>query len=309
MASKNTKTPTVEGVGDGPSSGAGRAWSPPSASRVRARRLVKRTILYIALCLIAVIFLTPFYVIVRNSLMTNEQITSFEWQWLPSDPQWSNFTGLFRGLNAYMGTGLLNSAIIAVVTFVLSTLFSSMAGYALARIPFRWSKAVFFVIMLSLMVPPAVTFVPTFIVVAAMGGISTLWGIIAPGLFNAFSTFLFRQFYLGFPTDMEDAGRIDGLGYWGIYRRLLLPNSVGVIMALGVLSFIFSWNSFLWPLVIGQDQSSWTVQVALSTYLTSQTIELGPLFAAAAVGVVPLVVVFLIMQRYIVEGVKLQGLK
>lgn len=281
----------------------------PSARRVRTCRIIKRTVLYMALCILAALFLLPFYLIVRNSLMTNAQIASTEWRWFPSDPQWSNFTGLFTGPDALMGVGLRNSAIIAVITFVLSTLFSSMAGFALARIPFRWRNGVFYVILLSLMVPPAVTFVPTFVVVASMGGISTLWGIIAPGLFNAFSTFLFRQFYLGFPSEMEDAGRIDGLGYWGIYRRLLLPNSVGVIMALGILAFIFSWNAFLWPLVIGQSQSSWTVQVALSTFLTSQNVELGPLFAAAAVGVAPLVVVFLIMQRYIVEGVKLQGNK
>lgn len=292
-----------------PPAGARRAWAPPTATRVRVGQIIKRTILYTVLCVIAALFLIPFYLIIRNSLMTNEQITSFTWQWIPSDPQWSNFTGLFKGLDAHMGTGLRNSAIIAVITFALSTLFSSMAGYALARIRFRWRNGVFFVIMLSLMVPTAVTFVPTFVVVASMGGISTLWGIIAPGLFNAFATFLFRQFYLGFPTEMEDAGRIDGLGYWGIYRRLLLPNSIGIIMALGILAFINSWNAFLWPLVIGQSQSSWTVQVVLSTYLTSQTIELGPLFAAAAIGVVPLVGVFLVMQRYIVEGVKLQGNK
>lgn len=277
----------------------------PAQSRSRLGSAAR----YLALCVLAAIWLVPFYLILRAAFMESDELTSFDWKWIPSRPHWENFTSLFTGADAYMGTGLLNSAIIAVITFALSTLFSSMAGYALARIPFRHSKLVFFAIMLSLMVPHAVTFVPTFLVVASLGGINTLWGIIAPGLFTAFATFLFRQFYLGFPSEMEDAGRIDGLGYWGIYRRLLLPNSMGIIMALGVLNFIFSWNAFLWPLVIGQDQSSWTVQVVLSTYLTSQDIDLGRLFAAAAIGVVPLVVVFLLMQRYIVEGVKLQGQK
>lgn len=264
---------------------------------------------YAVLTVLGIVWLVPFYVIVRNALMTNAEIASFEWNWWPSSPQWSNFSELFTGVDASMATGLRNSAIIAVVTFVLSTLFSSMAGYALARIPFRFSSHVFAVIMLSLMVPAAVTFVPTFLMVASLGGINTLWGIVVPGLFNAFATFLFRQNYLRFPSEMEDAGRVDGLGYWGIYLRLLLPNSGGIIMALGVLAFIFSWNAFLWPLVIGQDSSAWTVQVALSTYLTSQDIDLGPLFAAATVGIAPLIVVFLVMQRWIIEGVRMQGEK
>lgn len=279
------------------------------ARRARTARRVRLAVRYVVLILLAAFWLVPFYVIARNSLMTNAEITSFDWLWIPPDPQWSNFTELFGGFGDSMGVALRNSAFIAAVTFVLSMMFSSMAGYALARIPFRYSKQVFGFVILSLMVPATVTFVPTFIVVASLSGIDTIWGIIAPGLFNAFATFLFRQHYLGFPTEMEDAGRIDGLGYWGIYRRLLLPNSKGIIMALGVLSFIFSWNAFLWPLVISRSQSSTTVQIVLSTFLTSQDVDLGKLFAGAAIGVLPLVVVFLIMQRYIVEGVKLQGNK
>jgi multiple sugar transport system permease protein len=109
---------------------------------------------------------------------------------------------------------------------------------------------------------------------------------------------------LRFPTEIEEAGRIDGLSYFGVYWRLLLPNSTSILMALGVLTFIGSWNSFIWPLVIGQEPETWTVQVVLSTFLTAQTINISQLFAAAAVGVAPLVLVFLLMQRYIVEGAK-----
>src|SRR5699024_10735108 len=102
--------------------------------------------------------------------------------------------------------------------------------------------------------------------------VNTLWGIVVPGLFSAFATFLFRQFYLDFPSDIEEAGRLDGNGYFGIYFKLLLPNSLGIMAALGVLSFIGSWNAFLWPVLIGQSQDSRTVQVVLSSFLTAQTI-------------------------------------
>ncbi len=262
---------------------------------------------YVALLVLAVAFLVPFYLVARNAVMTDAQITSPHWVWIPMQPHWDNFRKLFTDPEAPMLTGLENSAVIACVTLVLQMLFSSMAGYALARIPARGSNLVFFLILSTLMIPSAVTFVPTFAVVAYLGGVNTRWGIIAPGLFSAFSIFLFRQFYLRFPTEIEEAGRLDGLGYSGIYWRLLLPNSTGILMALGALTFIGSWNSFLWPLVIGQDPSAWTVQIVLSTFLTAQTINLSQLFAAAAVGVAPLVLIFLAMQRYIVEGVKFSG--
>jgi len=262
---------------------------------------------YVLVLLIAALFLVPFYLIVRNALMTDSEITSFHWAWFSPQPQWDNFRKLFQDPEAPMLTGLVNSAVIAVVTLVFQMLFSSMAGYALARIPARGRNVVFFVILATLMIPSAVTFVPTFAVMAYLGGVNTRWGIIAPGLFSAFSIFLFRQFYLRFPSEIEEAGRLDGLSYFGVYWRLLLPNSTNILMALGVLTFIASWNAFLWPLVIGQDPSAWTVQVVLSTFLTAQTLNLSQLFAAAAVGVAPLVLVFLIMQRYIVEGAKFSG--
>ncbi|MBA2278307.1 MAG: carbohydrate ABC transporter permease [Chloroflexia bacterium] len=264
---------------------------------------------YLLLIPLTILFLFPFYLIMRNALMTNAEITAFEWAWWPADPQWGNFTRLFEGQFATMGTGLRNSAIIAIVNLVFQTLFASMAGYALARIPVRGRDLVFFFILLTLMVPGAVTFVPSYVVVAGLGGVNTLWGIVVPGLFNAFATFLFRQFYLEFPVEIEEAGRIDGLGFFGVYWRLLLPNSLGIMAALGVLSFISSWNAFLWPLVIGQSRDTWTVQIVLSTFLTAQQVDLSAIFAGAAVGAAPLVIVFLIMQRYIVQGVRMSGIK
>jgi len=236
-----------------------------------APRLLRALVIYLPLTLLALLFLFPFYLIVRNALSTNRQITAFTWTWFPASPQWGNLGVLFGDLAAPMATGLQNSALIAIITLVGSMFFSSMAGYALARIPARGSRIVFALILSTLMIPAAVTFVPTFVVVAALGGVNTLWGLIVPGLFNAFATFLFRQFYLNFPREIEEA--------------------------------------FLWPLVIGQSPSSWTVQIVLSTFLTAQTINLSELFMGAAVAILPLVVVFLLMQRYIVEGVALSGVK
>jgi multiple sugar transport system permease protein len=264
---------------------------------------------YIVLIALSLVFLFPFYLIIRNALMTQPEITSFDWAWWPEKMQWSNFTNLFENSEIDMATGLRNSAIIAIVNLVFQTLFASMAGYALARIPFRGKGIFFAIILLTLMVPSAVTFVPTYVVVAKLGGVNTLWGIVVPGLFSAFATFLFRQFYLEFPSEIEEAARLDGNSYFGVYWRMVLPNSIGIMAALGVLSFIGSWNAFLWPVIIGQSNDSQTVQVVLSSFLTAQTINLPALFAGAAVGAAPLVVVFLLLQRYIVQGVRMSGIK
>ena len=279
----------------------------PQRRRQAFGRLAAATLRYIVLIALAILFMFPFYLIVRNALMTQPEITGPVWQWWPAHPQWDNVHVLFK--NAPMSIGLRNSAILAAVNLVFQTLFASMAGYALARIPARGRSAAFFVILSTLMVPSAVTFVPSYVVVSRLGGVNTLWGIVVPGLFNAFATFLFRQFYLDFPVEIEEAGRLDGLGYFGIYRGLVLPNSLGIIMALGVLSFIYSWNAFLWPLIIGRYPSTATVQIVLSTFLTAQTINLPMLFMGAAIGALPLVLVFLVMQRYIVQGVRLSGIK
>jgi len=272
--------------------------------------VASKIVRYLLLIALTIVFLFPFYIIIRNSLMTQDEITAFAaWQWLPESPQWANYRNVFEDESISMATGLRVSAILALVNLVLQTLFASMAGYALARIPFRGRDVVFFLILLTLMIPGAVTFVPTYVVVSELGGINTLWGIVVPGLFNAFATFLFRQFYLDFPTEIEEAGRLDGNSYFGVYWKLLLPNSLGIMAALGILSFIYSWNAFLWPVIVGQSPGTRTVQVVLSSYLTAQTIDLTRLFAGAAIGAAPLIIVFLVLQRYIVQGVRMSGIK
>lgn len=263
----------------------------------------------IVLSALALLFLVPFYVMVRNALMTDAQITAFDWVWLPIPPQWENLVELFNDVAAPTATGLRNSAVIAISQVVFQMLFASTAGYGVARVPSSARNVVFYLIISTMMVPFAVTFVPLYVVVATLGWVSTLQGIIVPGLFSAFSTFMFRQFYLDFPSELEEAGKVDGLGYLGIYWHLAAPNSGSILVALGALAFVNDWNAFLWPLVIGQDRSSWTIQVVLSTFLTAQTINLHELFMGATVAIIPVLLLFLVLQRYLVEGVARTGIK
>ncbi|MFF9894620.1 carbohydrate ABC transporter permease [Streptomyces longispororuber] len=269
---------------------------------------VGRALRLALLIALALLFLIPFYLLVRNGLSAEADITSPDWTFFPSTLHFSNVTELFQDSTVPMARSLLNSAVIAVLTTVGTLLLASLAGYGLARIPYRYADHVFYAILATMMVPAAVTFVPSFVLVSSLGWISTLRGLIVPTLFSAFACFVFRQYFLGFPRELEDAARVDGLGHWRTYWRVVVPNARPVFAAVGTIVFIGAWNSFLWPLVIGQDRDAWTVQVALASFTTSQVIRLHELFVAAAVSIVPLLVVFLFFQRWIVAGVERSGI-
>lgn len=264
---------------------------------------------YAALIVATVLFLLPFYLMLRNALATDREITGVDWTLFPSSLQWGNVAEVFEDSSANYARTLFNSAFIAVAQTVGTVLLSSMAGYALARIPFRFATPIFYAVLLTLMVPPAVTFVPSFIIVSRLGWVNSYQGIIVPVLFSGFTAFLFRQYFLNFPRELEEAGRIDGLGYLGVFWRIVVPNSLGFFAAISVITAIASWNQFLWPLVVGQDRSMWTVQVSLSTLMTAQTINLHQVFMAALISIVPLVLVFVFLQRYLVQGVAETGIK
>ena len=289
-----------------------------TASSTRATKRKRQTTMtktismtwrYALLIILALIFVFPFYLMLRNGLATDREITSPNWTFFPSQLHFENIQELFSDPEVPFLDGLINSATIASLQTIGQILISALAGYGLARIPYRWSNVVFFSVLLTLMIPSAVLYVPTYVIVSYFGWVNTLQGLVVPGIFAGFTTFLFRQFFLSFPHELEEAGRIDGLGYMGIFWRIVVPNSYGIIAALGVITFIASWNSFLWPLVIGQDQSAFTIQVVLSNFLNAQVLNLHELFMGAIIATLPLIIIFLLLQRYIVEGYKQSGLK
>ncbi|WP_020670064.1 carbohydrate ABC transporter permease [Amycolatopsis nigrescens] len=262
-----------------------------------------------ALVIAAVLFLLPFYLLLRNGLATREEITAPGWTLFPSGLHWENVTELFTASDVPFARSLLNSAVVATLQTAGQLLLCSLAGYGMAKIPYRHSNKVLYSVLATLMIPTSVTFVPSFVVVSSLGWISDLRGLIIPGLFSAFSAFLFRQYFLDFPKELEDAGRIDGLSRWGVFWRIVVPNSTGFFAAIAVINFIGGWNAFLWPLIIAQDSSSWTVQVALSGLLTAQNPKINLLFLAAAISILPIVVIFVLLQRYLVRGVAETGIK
>lgn len=263
---------------------------------------------YVVASILALIFLIPFYTMIKVALSTNEDIYSRTFVWWPSDPQWNRVTEVLSDPNFL--DAIRNSAIMAVVQTSLTILIAALAAYALARIPSRAAKPMFYLVITILLVPATTAFVPNFIIVASLGWIGTLRGLIIPGLFSAFNVFLLRQFYMGFPKEIEEAAHIDGAGYFTTFFRIVFPNTLPFASALTVLGLIGSWNAFLWPLVVaGSGQAGMTVQIYLSSFLTAQTFDYGTLFMAATLSLVPVLIIFFFLQRYLAAGVAATGLK
>lgn len=263
---------------------------------------------YVVASILALVFLVPFYAMIKVALSANEDIYSPDFVLWPASPQWQRFTEVLT--DPMFLDSLINSAIMAVVATALSILIAMLAGYALARIRSRAAGPMFGLVILVLLIPATTSFVPNFIIVASLGWIGTLQGLIVPGLFSAFNVFLFRQFYLNFPREIEEAALIDGAGYIRVFFSIVLPNTLHFASALTVLGLIGTWNAFLWPLVVsGSGQGVITVQIYLSSFLTAQSFDYGSLFMAATLSLIPVLIIFFVLQRYLVQGVAATGLK
>lgn len=263
---------------------------------------------YVVLAVLTVLFLLPFYVIIRNAFSDNSTIVAARWQWIPEKWDFGVLQRMFADDQLDILGSLWHSALQSVGQTVLTIVVALLAGYALARLDNRLGKILTGITLFTLMVPAAVTFLPTFVMTAQFGWIDSLRGLIIPVMFSAFAVYLFRQSFLTFPTELEEAAAIDGANPWSTFWRVVVPNSMGIIGAVGTITFIGAWNAFLWPLLIARDNTR-TIQLSLSQFMTSQGVKYPELFAGALVAVVPVVIVFLFLQRWLVEGVETSGIK
>ncbi len=264
--------------------------------------------LYLLLTIALIAVIAPFIWMVLGSFKGEGELRQAPPTWLPQAASWDNYTELFARLR--FSTYFFNSTVVAVVVTAGNLLFCSMLGYALAMLDFRGKRTVFTLVMATLMIPGVVTFVPLFVLVANAGLIDSLPGLILPFLVSPFGVFLMRQFFLGLPRDLLDAGRVDGAGELRIFARIFLPLTGPALATLGILTFLGSWNNFLWPLVVAQTESHYTLPVALALYSTGQnSTQYGLLLAGATVVVLPILVIFMIFQRRFIEGIATTGIK
>ncbi|MFC5289954.1 carbohydrate ABC transporter permease [Actinokineospora guangxiensis] len=264
--------------------------------------------LYLPLTVALFAVVAPFAWMVLGSLKGEGELRANPPTWLPESASLDNYTQLFSRLD--FGVYFVNSTVVAVVVTLGNLLFCSMVGYALAMLEFTGKKALFAVVLGTLMIPGVVTFVPLYVLVVNAGLADSLPALILPFLVSPFGVFLMRQFIIGLPKELLDAGRVDGAGELRIFARIILPLCGPALATLGILTFLGSWNSFLWPLVVAQQEAQYTLPVALALYSTGQnSIQYGLLLAGATIVVLPVLVVFLAFQRRFIEGIATTGIK
>ena len=264
--------------------------------------------LYVVLTLGFIAVITPFVWMILGSFKSQGELLRSPPTWLPEKPTLDNYRQLFD--KASFLRYFFNSTVVAIAVTAGNLIFCSMVGYALAKLTFPGKKLVFTLVMGTLLIPGMVTFVPLFVLVANLGMVDSYPGLILPFLVGPFGVFLMRQFILGLPDELLDAARVDGASELRIFRQIILPLCGPGLATLGILTFLGSWNNFLWPLVVAQTQEHYTLPVALALFSTGQNVtNYGLLLAGATVTVVPIVIVFLIFQRRFIEGIATTGIK
>jgi multiple sugar transport system permease protein len=276
--------------------------------QLRSRDRVAKAALYLVLCGGLVFVVGPFLWMLLSSFKPEGEIRAIPPTWWPHTPTLENYGKLFDTLDFPLF--FTNSAVVAVVTTAGNLLFCSAAGYALAKLPFAGKRVLFAIVLGTLMVPSIVTIVPLFVLSSNLGLVNTVAGLILPYLAQAFGVFLMRQFILSIPNDLLEAARIDAASELRIFWQIVLPLCRPALATLGILTFLASWNNFLWPLVAATEEGTYTLPVALALYAIGQNrTEYDILLAGAVVIVLPVIIVFVLLQRHFVRGIATTGLK
>jgi len=226
---------------------------------------------------------------------------------LPKAPSWSSFIYVLTEVPFLRY--LANTFFVSTAVTILALWFHTMAGYALARLRFPGRETIFILIFSTFLVSLPVIIVPLFIMVRAMGMLNTYAGLIVPAIFNAFGIFLLRQYYLSLPRELEEAAVIDGAGYWRIYWSVILPLSRPIVASLAILFFLANWNAFLWPLTVASDDRLWVVQVGISNFKSQYSASWNYIMAASTIVAAPMLILFVVFQKQIMESIKTSGLK
>jgi len=278
------------------------------------RSRVQTLVLTLALGALAVLWLAPIVWVMVTSLKVTADIVRLPPEWIPWPMTAEHYQEVLfsSSRTARIGRAFANSLVIALGAVVIVVLTAAMAAYPLARMRFTGRDVVFTLVVGSLMIPNAVVLVPQYVLVQRLGWLSTYQGLIVPeaAMTFAFGVFLLRQFFLTMPGDLEEAARIDGANAWQIFTRIVLPLSQPVLAALAIFAFRSAWNDFLWPLIAVNKPEMFPLPVALALLRSAYSSEsYGPIMAGAALSALPLLVVFIVANQRIVEGVRVSGLK
>lgn len=263
----------------------------------------------IVVSLIAVLFVVPLVWMVLSSLKTAPEVFARPFHWLPARVQWQNYATVWMNEEASMLRAFANNLYIALFSIIGQMFISSLAAYSFAKINFKGKQVVFMLFLSSMMVPSQLTIIPRFMLFKTIGLYNNLWAIILPAFFGATSIFMLRQFYMGLPNDLIEAAKIDGAGHLRIFLRIMLPLTKAALMSLIILAFISSWNEYMAPLIFLVKKELYTVSQNIQWYMLDEFKEHNLTMAAATSAIVPVVILFIVGQKYFVEGIATSGVK
>ncbi len=269
--------------------------------------MIGKVIIYVLLILIAALMLIPFLWMLSASLKMNKDVFSFPIQWIPDNPRWKNYVDIWTKIPLL--TFVKNSTKLTIIVTLLQLFTSSFAAYAFAKMNFKGKNLLFLGYIATIAVPWQAYMVPQFMMLRGWGLNNTHLAIICLQAFSAFGVFLMKQFYEGVPTELCEAARIDGLTEYGIWFRVMLPLSKPALSTLTIFTFVSTWNDFLGPLIYLTKNEVKTIQIGLRMFISQYSAEYGLIMAASVIALIPVLIIFLALQKYFVQGVAATGIK
>lgn len=272
-------------------------------------KIEKKADIFIFLLFVCVgfVFFLPFLWMALSSVKPESLIMGQPGKLFPRDLTAENYRILLTRIP--FARFLFNSFFFAGAVTACSLFLDSMAGYAFAKLPFRGRGPLFMLVLITMMIPFHITMIPVYLLMTKIHFINTFQGLMLPRFANAFGIYFMRQSFLSIPKDLMDAGRIDGLGEFGIFRRIMLPVTLASLTTLGVFHFMYNWNDFLWPMLMTNTTEMQTLPVGLALFQGEHVMEHGPMFAGAVLSIVPILAIFLAAQKTFIKGIALSGIK
>lgn len=278
-------------------------------ARWNTRKILERVLLYTILIAIAAIVIMPLAWMLSTSFKPKSQWFLPDIYWIPKTFTWDNYTGILNNPSLPMARWFINSILVALVSTGLILTIDALAAYAYARLEFRGRELIFRMLLATLFLPSVMFLVPNFLTVARLNLLNNYAGVILPGLAGVFGVFFLRQFFESLPKELEEAAQIDGATTFQTFWYIALPLAKPALVTLGIITFLASWNDFLWPLLVLKDRTLLTLPPGLRTLQGAFTSEYGQMMAGAAITAIPVLILYFILQRYIVESVATTGLK
>lgn len=281
----------------------------PLFSRPITRQKLNRFGVYLILIPASLLAILPFVWMIFGSFKTGSEIRQVPPTFFPQEFTLENYETILKDKDLSLGLFYRNSAVIALANVVQVLFTSSLFGYIFAKFDFRGKNLIFWFILATMMIPHQVTMIPSYLILARLGLINKLWGLIIPAAIDAFGIFLFRQFCYSIPNELIDAARVDGASEFRIYRSVVLYQLGPALATFGMLTFMFNWNAYLWPLIVLTEQNVRTLPIILSWFSNQHTQQLHLTMAASVLVILPVLFVFILTQRWIVKGITLTGMK